>query len=537
MRAKRSRNGITLKAYAGTTSILLAMNVEDELREGLLGFAIKRKEPRFPNGRWLQGLLEFEETRQGTYQPVNSDIAPIQKFRWSDYTVYPGSVYSYTVDAVYGKPGALEYRSGPTVNLRTEDLHQGDHQIIFNRAVAASQAYSRRFGDTNPDDETDPLHLQAREWLSRGLVDKIESFIKEVPGSGWALDMAIFEFQLPQLAGLLQEAINRGVQVRVVYHAKKNDHQTEVNERFLEPLPDGVKKARWTSSIFHQKFMVLSRVQPDGRLEASAVLTGTANYTPNGVYRQANVVHRIEDARACGQYLDLFEHLWLSEHRSETKQYLNAENNPIPNDPVTAIFNPRSGFTDLNHIIGLLENAKREVLFCTAFSLYAPLQEALRGNDDDGVIRYGLQNTRSSITGTHRQSSFTVPAFLNRGLEGFLHENSKGQRGNIYIHLKSILIDYTSDNPILIVGSNNFSNNASSSNDENILIVRGDTGVADTYFGEMMRLYDHYRFRFNQREAGDSDSGPMVLSSTDRWTRDYFNPESYKYIERIRFAG
>lgn len=536
MRLKRSRNGITLKAYAGTTSILLAFDIADELREGLLGFAILRKEPRYPTGRWLQGLLEFAETRQGNLKPVNSNIAPIQKFRWSDYTVYPGSVYSYTVQAVYGKPGALEYRSGPTVNLRTEFLDQGQHQIIFNRAAAASQAYSRRFGNTNPDDESDPKHLEAREWLSRGLIQKIESFIQEAPGKGWALDVAIYEFELAHLAHLLVKAIENGVKVRVLYHAKKNDHQTDENEKFLAPLPDSAKRARWTSSIFHQKFMVLSQENTDGSLKAKAVLSGTANFTPNGVYRQANVVHRIEDDTACEQYLDLFEHLWQSEHRSETKRYLNIENDPIPFNPVTPIFSPRSGFTDLNHLIELLENAKREVLFCTAFSLYQPLLEAIRGRDDDGVIRYGLQNTRSSITGTHRHSNFTVPAFLNRGIEGFLHESSKGQRGNIYIHLKSILIDYTSNNPVLIVGSNNFSSNASSNNDENMLVIRGNTAVADTYFGEMMRLYDHYRFRFNQREAGSGERGPLVLSSTDRWTRDYFDPQSYKCIERIRYA-
>ena len=37
MRAKATRNGIRIKAYAGTTGILLAMNVTSHKRKGLHG--------------------------------------------------------------------------------------------------------------------------------------------------------------------------------------------------------------------------------------------------------------------------------------------------------------------------------------------------------------------------------------------------------------------------------------------------------------------------------------------------------------------
>ena len=39
------------------------------------------------------------------------------------------------------------------------------------------------------------------------------------------------------------------------------------------------------------------------------------------------------------------------------------------------------------------------------------------------------------------------------------------------------------------------SKSASEGNDENFLIVHGNTDVADCYGCELMRLYDHYRFR------------------------------------------
>jgi phosphatidylserine/phosphatidylglycerophosphate/cardiolipin synthase-like enzyme len=59
-----------------------------------------------------------------------------------------------------------------------------------------------------------------------------------------------------------------------------------------------------------------------------------------------------------------------------------------------------------------------------------------------------------------------------------------------------MLIDPLGDEPIVISGSANFSETSTVSNDENMLIIRGNKRVADIYLGEFMRLWHHYRFRF-----------------------------------------
>ena len=123
-------------------------------------------------------------------------------------------------------------------------------------------------------------------------------------------------------------------------------------------------------------------------------------------------------------------------------------------------------------------------------------------------------------------------------MEGFLKEATVGQKGNILVHLKTILTDFSTDNPTVISGSNNFSVNASSKNDENMLIVGGNTSVADVYACEMMRLYDHYRFRYNRLAKGKR--GPIkrfTLYDTDEWTARYFEDGTLPCLERIRFSG
>jgi len=532
MRAKATRNGIRIKAYAGTTGILLAMNVTSHKRKGLLGFAVEREGPGIKH-RWLRGLLRFPGQAGARLTPVDSKIAPLQKFRWSDYSVYPATAYRYRVHGVYGSPQSLRLKLGGEVSVQTESLDNGPHRVIFNRAAAASQAYTRRFDNANPDK---PENEAARRWLSRGLREKLLAFLKRAKDDRWAIDMAIYEIELREVIDLLYDARRRGVKIRIVYHSKPKDHQTHVNEEFLKRLPKSVKRARITSSIFHQKFIVLSRLGDDGTRRPVSVLTGTTNFTPNGVYRQANVIHIIEDGPLASEYINLFNLLFEGSNARRTKQYINKEN-PIVESRQQVVFSPRSGFGDIEEVSSIVKGAKRDLVFCTAFKLHDKIKEALLPGPPKNIIRYGLQNSRGSITGTHRHGHFVTKAFLKTGLEGFLKESTAGQRGNILIHLKTIVCDFTSNHPIIISGSNNFSKAGSSKNDENMVILRNETDACDTYICEMMRLYDHYRFRFNQTSrTGRGPQKRLTLAADDRWTDRYFKPGSHKSLERERFC-
>ena len=76
-------------------------------------------------------------------------------------------------------------------------------------------------------------------------------------------------------------------------------------------------------------------------------------------------------------------------------------------------------------------------------------------------------------------------------------------------------------------------------NDENMLIIRGDTRVADIYLGEFMRLYTHYRFRAFAQDAAREGKPPqkLFLADDNSWTAPYYVPDSVKSQERRMFAG
>ncbi|MGC1813607.1 MAG: hypothetical protein WA696_05665, partial [Solirubrobacterales bacterium] len=203
MRAASKDNGVTLRAYGGTTGVLLGFDIDEAKREGLLGFAIERTGGNRPH-RWLEGLLNFPGFEHNPGDPVASNVGPIQKFRWSDYAVWPGTEYAYTVHPVYGQPGMPKIEAGAKVRVRTSATDTGDHRVIFNRAAAASQAFSRDFpelaakmtaakGAAKADIS---LPADAAAWLSRGALEQILGFINRALDPSWALDVAIYEYEL-----------------------------------------------------------------------------------------------------------------------------------------------------------------------------------------------------------------------------------------------------------------------------------------------------------------------------------------------------
>ncbi len=564
MRRISELNGVRVKAYSGTTGVLLAFNVEDNKREKLLGFAISReiRSGRY-SGRigWLQGMLDFTGSTKKRGELIATNVAPIQKFRWSDYAVYPGTRYVYTIYPVYKMYSSLVtadnrrfyLEQGPRIDIETQGF-KGEDAIIFNRAVASSQAFSRRFPKL--DDEiqkakengtlgTKTLPQKALDWLSRGLTEQIESFIAEVKDENWALDLAIYEYHLPRLHKALVAAGTRGVKVRVLYHAKKNDPATTENEELLHDpdIPGAALFPRLTTAIMHNKYMILRKVNPNGSYKPIAVLAGSTNWTENGCYRQANVVHISRTPAILVNYSTMFETLIATRtSRRSTKSAIN-KSNKIPAAPEHfGGFSPRSGFTDIHAIAKLISEAKRDVLFATAFKLHDEISSALLGSPDDAILRMGIQNSSSAkITGIHRDRTarFTAAALLSGGLEGWLKETSGKQRGNIRVHTKAIVIDVTSESPFIISGSHNFSTNASKNNDENYLIIRKDTDVADVYLCEIMRIYDHYRFRFSAKERikAGNPAKPPSLAGDHSWSEEYFKTGSLKNIDRKRFAG
>ena len=115
-----------------------------------------------------------------------------------------------------------------------------------------------------------------------------------------------------------------------------------------------------------------------------------------------------------------------------------------------------------------------------------------------------------------------------------------------WIHLKFMLVDPLSEDPIVVTGSANFSEASTTTNDENMLVIKGNKRVADIYLGEYMRLYSHYAFREAVRifltrhpHAKAADIRQGFLIEKGDWTFQYFDPKDRtgRRARRLYFAG
>ncbi|WP_460129034.1 phospholipase D-like domain-containing protein [Pseudomonas sp. H1_D05] len=542
---KNPQDDFRVKAYAGTNGVLLAMDLAESRRQGLLGFAIEKQQGAKP-WLFLFNSLTFPNKAHTfpQFHATPSDKAPLQKFRWADYAVNPGMTLHYRVHLAYGTADAVQLGEPLELTITSDDGHPSNQSVIFNRAVAASQAFQRKFPDLDAQisaNKNMPIEAwpdAARQWLENGLLGRLLGFIERAVDGQWALDIAIYEYQLQAIVDAVNAAFTRGVQVRVLYHARPDDEDTTLNEASLAALPPASKRGRVTHNIFHNKFMVLSRVDASGTHQPEAVLCGSTNFTANGVYRQANVVHVLDDASIAASYLQTFEQIWAQpDDIGVTRDWITEHNPMNPQQPVFAGFSPRTGGADLQAFVQIISAAKKDVLFVTAFSLPDAILNALLGQPHDDVLRYGLQNTASRITGFHadRSAEFAATALLNTGLEGWLRENMKGQKGNLLVHTKAVVTDFTTDTPTIISGSHNLSVSASNGNDENYLIIRGDTDLADRYGLELLRFYEHYRFRYFAKKLALKQVSPLAVD--DHWTNDYYIEGDLRQLSRLRFAG
>ena len=300
------------------------------------------------------------------------------------------------------------------------------------------------------------------------------------------------------------------------------------------------------------------------RRVASAALSGSTNWTPNGLCAQSNNSLVVNQPELAAQFLAYWQDLkadtalfqvpdpeTASTHnvqgaslRASNAQALPAvtlssgalrlwksPNTRQANKPASPALPP-----DLAEVYGLMRNA-RQALF---FAVFLPglkgatsvIDEAIRiGRLDPSLLVYGaisspmaMPNYRSAqdkaaaaevdpgADGTNEDDKYQPSLFeegrvhvvranaLNAGDLMGNFEKELLSAGNAIIHDKILVIDPLSDDPVVVTGSHNLGYKASYANDDNLLIIRRNPALAQAYMVHILDLYEHYRFRGVQAE-------------------------------------
>ena len=567
MRKRISKGGLTVNAVAGSYVVVLGLNISEARRKGLRGFAIQRTDPVDSETFWMKGTKPFAsvEPHPAPGGQYSSHVHPFQSFQWSDYSVQPGRAYVYRVVAMYGAPGALV--EGPSVEaaVDTEPVEGAEHTVRFNRGSVATQEYARRFQNLPPTPLTPggpSAGPAAFDWLSRGLVEGIVLFIQRAQGAGWGLKGCFYEFQWPAVLAELGKARRRGADVSVVYDDIDNagGPHTKNEAAIAAAQIKSLAKPRRNGTLMHNKFLVLTQ---NG--QPVAVLFGSTNLTLNGLFGHANCTHVVENAQIAATYLAYHDKLRTDPPTTLASGYKQwtALHTPAPAttfvEGMAPVFSPRANLDALDWYAQLAGAAQGALFMTFAFGMNELFRNVYSQADD--VLRVGLmekewngQNKEAQIAAIRKIQALpnVVIAIGNRiplnGFDQWLGEMDKidPHAHVLWVHLKFMLVDPLSNDPVVVTGSANFSGASTTSNDENMLVIRGNTRVADIYLGEYMRLYSHYAFReavaiFLQRNphASPADMRQNFLIEQGDWTADYFNPadRTARRSRRLYFSG
>jgi phosphatidylserine/phosphatidylglycerophosphate/cardiolipin synthase-like enzyme len=544
-------DAVSLRAYVGDGSVMLAFDLPEDQAEDLAGFAITRTTP---SGKTepLLNRLSFETPITAATTPEQrrwtpTDQAPIQKFRWTDFPpdVEKGT-FTYEATAMRFKSAdstALE--AGPSAEVRVEIMSDADSrfELGFTRGYLSSQAYADEFENAPVAPSTPTIDFSTAEyearwrWLgfhARKLVfetlDELES------DDSLSLDVFAYDLNEPDVITRFAAA---GPRLRLFLddsesHSRQGALELDAHAKLAASAGADHIKTGHFSRFSHDKILILRRAGTPIK-----VLSGSANFSVRGLYVQANNVFVFKDPDIAKLYGEVFDQVWADAHGFSASE-LAARWFDISSDPKTSVcFSPHhDAMTSLPRVADAIRAARSSVLFSVmelegGGDVLAEIHK-LPGRD---LYSFG---TTQSVSGDLAVTSpghpaVAVPfAYLHDKVPAPFRAEISGGPGQV-IHNKFVVLDFNDENPVVFAGSSNLAEGGEEENGDN-LVCFADAGVAETYAVEAVRLIDHYRFRAVQRTA--TEDAPLTLKRTaDEWVPPYYDKSDARYRERTLFTN
>lgn len=347
----------------------------------------------------------------------------------------------------------------------TASLSTGKIHVFFNRSVAQ---------DVFPDIET--------VTLNRVIDDTLATYIGRAKQS---IDLALYNLNSNGLSANLSTAINkafdRGVQVRII----ADGSTAQIG---LQELRPGIPVLRTPTSagygIMHNKFIIIDGKSQDPN--EPLVWTGSTNLTGDQINVDANSVVVIQDQAVAKAYLMEFEEMWGSTNTTpNASQALfgpdKKDNTPhffsVNGDLIELYFSPSDNTNA--EIIEAIVSADAQLFFATLVFTREDVAQAIIAQSQAGVTVKGVmeENTAASED-------------IYNMLSPVLNQNLLIEQTTDQLHHKYTVIDPLSPHldPLVVVGSHNWSTSAEEQNDENTLIIHSET-IAAMYFEEWLQRF------------------------------------------------
>jgi phosphatidylserine/phosphatidylglycerophosphate/cardiolipin synthase-like enzyme len=275
-----------------------------------------------------------------------------------------------------------------------------------------------------------------------------------------SIDIAAYDFNLWSLRNALIDATKRGVQVRIVMESDNMDSPEvqELRDAHINIIGDQQE------GLMHDKFMIIDRED---------IWTGSMNFTVGGVYRDDNNLVFVQSTSIAHMYTAEFEQMYLQGLFGITKRSPSLSIPANTEDPdVEVLFSPEDNVED--RIIAIIRDAKSSIDFMLYSFTLDDVGTALIDKYHEGIIVSGVMDRDQAFSNHGTEYQRLKDSGIDVRLDG--NEN--------LMHNKVLIIDGS----IVITGSYNFSYNAETKNDENVLIIHS-ADIAAQFMNEYGLIY------------------------------------------------
>lgn len=586
-----SSNGVSLYAYRGDAMTLLAFDLDKNLTENFVGFTVRVKaaDRQF----YIYNKLRFAANVKLHRKPaseeevLSTEFSPIQKFRWVHVpstihfidNPYFGE-YTYEVTPRYVVDKKLQAPDADlTVRVRIDvsPFVKGDLQVGFARAFISSQAFAYHFNNNlhlRPN-ETD-LHFDIKkqagiskrwnaeqhtrvdtpftyeeihEYLGWQARDRVMEFLDEViQNKSIKLDVFAYDLNEPLIVQKLLQLAGEG-RVRVLLddcanHTVTDCYEMKFERAFKKKAPD--KKAIFRghfSSQSHSKVFIQRK--NNSKAAGVKVLTGSANFTTNGLYINANHTLTFTNKEVAQLYADVFDASFGTEEMKSFKKSALAEKDfnfktaKLPDMTIRFAPHPtKVADVIFDTISEKINNATSDVLFAVMIDdSNSQILDALENQlADDKVFTYGITDSRNEIQlykpnskkGV-KVSALKIATKLGKPFKDIIKVPGLGH----LIHHKFVVVDFKGEHPVVYCGSSNLAYNPEQKNGDNLLEIR-DKDVVTAFAIEAIRLIDHYYWLNVLLEADISEEERFLSDGSESlaWFAKYYNPKNLRCLER-----
>ena len=323
-----------------------------------------------------------------------------------------------------------------------------------NRLILHSRLPVSFYDDVHslPNQGTDPIQIYFAP--SPKICPALCKFIRSATRS---VDVCSFDIKLDAVAQALIEVKQRNIAVRVVTDTDylKNDAVARISRAGIPIVSDR------KNSLMHNKFIIV---------DSRYVWTGSYNLTDNGTWKNDNNAVLIESPTVAAGYQARFEEYWNERFSTDGRPTPVLQHTFVGQLPVYYAFSPADKIR--NTLMQELSQAKSTVDVMAFSFTGAELAAKLRE-----LCKRGVRVRCLFDTGQAKNKASRDEYLRKIGAKVFYSPNRRGK-----MHHKVFIID----GQTVITGSYNFSKNAESRNDENILLLRSKP-IAQLYTEEMNR--------------------------------------------------